>query len=300
MKNILDSLTKGGLGGLGDLANSFGGGGLGGLGEKLSGALTGQNGQNGQTAQNSQFGQNNSGQSAESAQNNSGFGLGGLLGAGALGGLLGTLMSGKTAKKVASGVLIAGGTAAVGAVAWNFYQKWSQNQQAAKAGASGGGANGNYNATPAQLPTGQAASSGHSFGNAPETQANMAIGIGETDSTALLLLEAMVYAAKADGHMDETERKNIHGALSAMFPDRNLIQLIDGLMNNPINPQSLAQRVQNQDEAFDLYRLSCMIVDVDHFMERSYLDALAGALQISGEQKNSLEAEVAKAKASQQ
>ena len=50
-------------------------------------------------------------------------GLGGLLGSAALGGLFGALMSGKTARKVAQGALMAGGTAAVGALAWKFYQK---------------------------------------------------------------------------------------------------------------------------------------------------------------------------------
>ena len=56
---------------------------------------------------------------------NAAGGFGALLGSAAFGGLLGTLMSGKTARKVAQGALVVGGTAAVGALAWKMFQKWS-------------------------------------------------------------------------------------------------------------------------------------------------------------------------------
>ena len=52
-----------------------------------------------------------------------------------------------------------------------------------------------------------------------------------------------------------------------------------------------------QSRGEDLYRLSCMIVDIDHFMERSYLDALAAALKISEARKGQLEEEARQAKA---
>ena len=50
-------------------------------------------------------------------------GIGGLLGSAALGGLLGALFTGKSAQKIAKGALVVGGTAAAGALAWNFYKK---------------------------------------------------------------------------------------------------------------------------------------------------------------------------------
>ena len=102
-----------------DLFNqiSNGLGGLGGLGDKLNGALGGQQKTDAPSGQGTG---NALGDMVRSAG-----GLGGLLGSAALGGLLGALMSGKTARKVAKGALMVGGTAAVGALAWMWITSWS-------------------------------------------------------------------------------------------------------------------------------------------------------------------------------
>ncbi|MDE5879149.1 MAG: DUF533 domain-containing protein, partial [Desulfovibrio sp.] len=47
----------------------------------------------------------------------------------------------------------------------------------------------------------------------------------------------------------------------------------------------------------DVYRLSCSVIDIDHFMERGYLDALAQSLGISNSRKGQLEAEASQARA---
>lgn len=270
MKNIFDTLTSGLQGSVGDkISSAMGqnnlgsslGTTLGGVSEKISSALGGQGG-------------------APNMPNLGG--LGGLLGAGALGGLLGTLMSGKTAKSVAKGALVVGGTAAVGALAWNFYQKWAQNANNAPNASQ---------AAPQQQP---AAPNGWSAKLNPEVPA-----LPPADSKALLLLEAMVFAARADGHIDATEQQHIHNAVASMFPGQDMAELMDTLLNKPLDPAALAAQIQTPDEAHDLYRLSCMIVDVDHFMERSYLDGLAAALHIPAERKAQLEQEVLQAKANQ-
>ena len=257
-----------------DLLNQIGNGlgGLGGLGDKLNNALGGQRKADAPSGQ----GMGNAlGDMVKSAG-----GLGGLLGSAALGGLLGTLMSGKTARKVAKGALVVGGTAAVGALAWKFYQKWSGTSGTAPQGQAG-------EAAPAQPAPG---------GWPAELQQTPPPAVS-ADQTALLLLEAMVFAARADGHIDDKERANIHNAVESLFPGRDMAQVLDTLLNKPLDPASLASRIANHDEARDLYRLSAMIIDVDHFMERSYLDGLAAALKITPEEKAALDGEVAEAKA---
>lgn len=186
-----------------------------------------------------------------------GGGIGGLLGSAALGGLLGALFTGKKTKKIAQGALMIGGTAAAGALAWNFYKKWTQGKESSGAAA---------------VPAPQAA-------------------LAPAEETALLLLEAMVFAARADGHIDDTEKARIQSTAASLFPGQSVPQLLEALMNAPIDPGDLAARVRDPEEGRDLYRLSCAVVDVDNFMERSYLDGLAQALGISADERGRLEKE---------
>ncbi len=242
MKNIFDTLKSGNFSDIGNTINS------------ALGNVTGQN-QQANTAQ-------------ASNQSSALGGIGGLVGSAAVGGLLGALFTGKKAKKMAKGALTVGGTAAVGALAWTFYQKWSQSN--------------------AQNQETQANS--YQTQNAPQAPQK---ALPPADDTALLLLEAMIYAARADGHIDEEEEKNIHNAVAALFPSQEMVHIIDGMIKKPIDPTHLASRVQNKEEAYDLYRLSCAAIDIDSFMERSYLDGLASALKLDENVKKQIEEEAA-------
>lgn len=179
-------------------------------------------------------------------------GVGGLVGAGALGALLGSFMS--------KGALQNAALVGAGAVAWNFYQKWSQSQKESQPAEP----------APVQQPV---------------------------DPTARLLLRAMVFAARADGHIDATEQDRISKVVAQMAPGQDTNALLGQLLNAPIDPAALAAEIRSAEQGEDLYRLSCMIVDIDHFMERSYLDALAAALKISEARKGQLEEEARQAKA---
>ncbi len=198
-----------------------------------------------------------------------GFGnVGGLLGSAAIGGVLGALFSGKKTKKLAKNAILVGGTAAAGALAWKFYQKWAQGS----------------------------AAQNNQFGDQPQQQqAQPAIQpVPEStvaDATALILLEAMVFAARADGHIDEEEKAYIQNAVESLFPDQEMTSTLNGFLEKPIDPMSLAAKIKSPEEAQDLYRLSCAAINVDSFMERSYLDGLAKALNIEDAQKDSLELE---------
>ena len=104
-----------------------------------------------------------------------------------------------------------------------------------------------------------------------------AVAPAELDPTARLLLRAMVFAARADGHIDATEQDRISKVAAQMAPGQDTNALLGQLLNAPIDPAALAAEIRSAEQGEDLYRLSCMIVDIDHFMERSYLDALAAA-----------------------
>lgn len=193
-------------------------------------------------------------------------GMGGLLGAGALGAILGQVLP--------RGAVNTAGLAGIGAVAWNFYKKWSQQKAAAEAERMNAQSSGwedvfNDNRQAAQVTA---------------------------DPAGLLLLRAMIYAAKADGHMDDTERGRIEMMLQQMYPDQDVTPLLNSFTKEAVDPAVLARDVQSHEQAEDLYRLSCLIITVDNYMERSYLNGLAQALGIEESARNALEQEAEEAK----
>ncbi len=278
MKNLFDVMQGGNLGNIGQSLNSA-------LGGKLDAVMKNAGGSHGQTK----------------AAPSSGFGnVGTLLGSAAIGGVLGALFSGKKAKKMAKSAVLVGGTAAAGALAWNFYQKWAQNKSA---GANAGNAQYAGNNQFGSAPT----TTSNQFGDAPSacpTPAQIPAQSGAVppstieDTTALILLEAMVFAARADGHIDEEEKAYIENAVESLFPDQEMSAVLHNFLNLPVDPMSLASKVHTPEEAQDLYRLSCAAIEIDSFMERSYLDGLAKALQLDEAQKNQLEKEAMAVRAS--
>lgn len=188
-------------------------------------------------------------------------GVGGLLGAGALGAVLGNLASGSVLKNVA--------LAGAGAVAWNFYQKWAAGKRAA-----------------------DQADASDADGAPGETAAS-----ATPDPTAELVMRAMVYAARADGTIDAAERRRIDKVLQTMLDGQDVTATLDMLRNETLDPERIAAQTRSPEQAEDVYRLSCSVIDIDHFMERGYLDALAGSLGIDDTRKAALEAEASQARA---
>ena len=114
---------------------------------------------------------------------NPGAGRGDLMKGAAVGGILGLLLGSKKARKMAGGLVGYGGAAAAGALAFKAYQNWQQGKQATTAPvATSADVN---NVDPRFLPV-SIDSTGQKF--------------------SLTLMTAMIFAAKADGHIDATEQ----------------------------------------------------------------------------------------------
>lgn len=187
-------------------------------------------------------------------------GAGGLLGAGALGALLGRTLSGDLMKNAA--------LVGVGAVAWNFYQKWSQSRSQQAQGAV------------CQPEAPQA--------DPWQKQTPMTM---QLDSTALLVMRAMIFAARADGSVDMAERSRMETILQNMLPGQDVQTQLAAMEGEMLDPRRIAADIQSAEQGEDIYRLSCVVIDIDHFMERSYLDALADALGIPPARRAELEAD---------
>lgn len=196
-------------------------------------------------------------------------GLGGLAGAGALGAVLGSVFSGNLLK----GVALAGASA----VAYNFYKKWAAGKKEAEQ------AQVNQASDYGQMPPGW----GDSSSSVP------AKGV---DPVAELVLRSMIYAARADGNIDATEQARIDEIMGSMLPGQNLSGVMERLKKEMIDPNKIAAATTSPEQAEDVYRLSCAVIDIDHFMEDSYLQSLAKALGLGDNRKKQLEAEAEQAK----
>jgi len=106
------------------------------------------------------------------------------------------------------------------------------------------------------------------------------------------LILALVFAAKSDGHIDDKERAAIEHQLKEAGVEEQGRALVAKAIEQPLDPQRLARDIKNEEEALEVYFLSCAAIDIDHFMERSYLSALGDALKIPQDVREGIEADL--------
>lgn len=182
----------------------------------------------------------------------------GALAAAAVALLLGT----KGGRKLSGGALKLGSLAAVGGLAWKVYNDW-QGKQADVAA--------NENDKPiAELAPPQA------------------------EKRSLLLLRAMIAAAKADGHIDATEQEKINTLIEHLDLDSGTLTMMTREMAKPVAVEELAADVDSAAAAAEVYMTSLMVIDPDQPSERDHLDRLAAALKLDNELVSQLETEAKK------
>ncbi len=114
----------------------------------------------------------------------------------------------------------------------------------------------------------------------------------DVEKRSMTLLKAMISAAKADGHVDEEERKAIQSQLEHLELSQDAMHLIHAELEKGLDVAALADEVDSPSAAAEVYLASRMILDVKNMKERAYLDNLAQALDLSEDLVDKLEAEV--------
>jgi uncharacterized membrane protein YebE (DUF533 family) len=180
----------------------------------------------------------------------------GALAASALALLLGT----KGGRQLTGGALKLGSLAAVGGLAWKVYNDWKREQ-------------------------GGTAVAGKPFGELPAPEAGR---------RSLLLLRAMIAAAKSDGHIDASEKANINLLVDRLELDNGTKSVLQQELSQPLNAQSLAAGVESEEEAAEVYLTSLMVIDSAQPAERRYLDELAAVLKLDKTLIAKLESEAQK------
>ncbi|PSV43670.1 tellurite resistance TerB family protein [Photobacterium indicum] len=168
----------------------------------------------------------------------------------ATGGLVGALVGNKKSRKLVGKygkkAAVIGGTAAIGTVAYQAYKKWVQDQT---------------ETTTASVDP-------------------MLTELAPLKTDQEILMKTMIFAAKADGHIDIDEKTAITQWLQQNGITHDVEALIARWLDEPLNPHVIANAVDGLEQASEVYLVSLLVVDVDHFLERAYLDALADALAL--------------------
>lgn len=129
-------------------------------------------------------------------------------------------------------------------------------------------------------------------GQAPSMFGAAPAPVADPKAKAARLVRALIYAAKADGHIDDREQAAINSQLARANVGQEGKELVRRAMEEPLDPNLIANGVSDSREALQLYALSSAVCNSDQFMERSYLDALAKALRIPADVKSTIEAQL--------
>jgi uncharacterized membrane protein YebE (DUF533 family) len=187
---------------------------------------------------------------------------GGLLGGAAAGGITALLLSNKKVRKMGGKALSYGGMAAVGGLAYKAWRDHQENQPLA-AGTAGD------SATTTQALD---APKGGIF----DLSAAQQTGSGE--DMRLVLIRAMISAAKSDGHIDAEEQARIEQQIAEQVIGAEEQQFLVEQLNAPSDPIAIARLSEGEEQAAEIYLISLLALDVDTPEERRYLDRLADAL----------------------
>jgi len=173
--------------------------------------------------------------------------LSGKGGAALAGGVVGLLLGTQGGRKMGGTVLTYGGVAALGAMAYKAYGDWqAQNNAATTQG--------------------------------PQTIDRVSGAQAEQHSRAILI--ALIAAAKADGHVDEHERRLIEGEFNKLTQNPELSSWVELELQKPLDPTAIAAAATTPEMASEMYLASVLAVDEENFMERAYLQELAKQLRL--------------------
>ncbi|MEX0758866.1 MAG: tellurite resistance TerB family protein [Tistlia sp.] len=188
--------------------------------------------------------------------------LGQLAGAAGVGGLAGLLVGSKTGRKFAGKAATYGGLALLGGLAYKAYTDWQAGKSPASTAASTA-------VEPIPVPP----VDGRFL---PREQAADV----EAEDLSLVLVCAMIAAAKADGHVDAEEQRRLFAELGKLELTQAQKALVMDELSKPLDMDAVVAGATSPERAAEIYCASLMAIDPDGPAERGYLSFLAGRLAL--------------------
>ncbi|RCS24066.1 tellurite resistance TerB family protein [Phyllobacterium salinisoli] len=192
----------------------------------------------------------------------------------AAGALAAVLLGTGTGRSIAGSAVKVGGLAAIAGLAYKAYQ----NYQAGKAPEQ----------PTAREPELLPPPAGDTFNPATAPQ-------GE-ENFAMVLVRAMIAAARADGHIDEAEKAKIAERMGQAGLSLEAQQFITRELAAPVDIDALINEAKTEAQKIELYTASRLTIDPETRAERGYLDLLAGRLKLPDALVDHIEATVSNAK----
>ncbi|XKE44148.1 tellurite resistance TerB family protein [Halomonas organivorans] len=172
------------------------------------------------------------------------------------GGVLGLLVGSSRGRKLGGRALKYGAIAGIGVLAWKAWQSARQSASSEEA----------HEGRPMERLQGEA-----------------------QERRSLALLQAMIMAARADGHIDEQERALITEQVDALGADADLHAWVERQLSAPLDALALARQADSPQAAREMYLASVAVIDDQNPMERAWLDQLASSLGLDETMKTALE-----------
>lgn len=195
----------------------------------------------------------------------------------ATGAIVAALLGTKTGRQLAGNVATVGGIAAIAGLGYLAYKNYKSGQSPEAAPQPSPQAE-----TPVLPPPADSSFS---------TQSPLL-----TNDFALTLIRAMIAAAKADGHIDDSERANIMEKVHAVDLGSEAEAFIARELANPVDMDDLVAAARTEEQKVEIYAATRLTIDPDTRAERGYLDLLAGRLGLPDALIDHIDATVSAAK----
>ncbi|MGF1560991.1 MAG: tellurite resistance TerB family protein [Geminicoccaceae bacterium] len=235
-----------------------------------------------------QYGQQAREQVSEMAGQASQSPYSGLAAGAAVGGLAAVLLGTGTGRQITGGAMKVGALAGIAALGYKAYQNWQAGKEPPA----------QPQAQPSTGTLGDAASALQDAAAPPPIPDEAFLPRDDQareQQISLALVQAMIAAAKADGHIDATERAKITAKIDEAALDDDEKGFINNELTKPLDIDEIAGLADNPQTATEIYLASMLAIEPDTPAEERYLSDLAGKLGLDPKLVAHLHAEVGSA-----
>lgn len=170
-------------------------------------------------------------------------------------GVLALLLGTGAGRRMTGSALKIGSLAAIGGLGWKAYQNWMNEKNTADDAIK------------------------ETAAKAKVVPINK-LSTEDANKRSIVLLQAMVAAAKADGHVNNKEVAAINEQLKKLNLGGDVEQLLNDEISKPLKVKEVAALAEDQAMAAEIYLVSAVITDKENSMEQDYLKNLADAMEL--------------------